>query len=94
MHHPVRCPLLVAPAILFLIQVVFIVPPVVLLAGLGFMLKKIATGGFGLDNLTFLAFLLLHLAPTLPIFSFALNGYPTSQSAKAPITTSPQRRAN
>lgn len=54
--------LLVAPAILFLVQVVFIVPPVVLLAGLVYLLKKIAAGGLGLDNLTFLAFLLIHLA--------------------------------
>lgn len=53
--------LLLAPVILFLVQVVFIVPPVVLLAGAGYLLQKIAGGGFSLDNLTFLIFLLLHL---------------------------------
>jgi len=53
--------LLVAPTLIFLVQVVFIVPPVLLLAGLVFLVKKIATSGFGNDNLVFFAFLAIHL---------------------------------
>lgn len=53
--------LLVAPAILFLVQAIFIVPPVFLLAGFVYILKKLLLSGPGLDNLTFLAFLSVHL---------------------------------
>lgn len=53
--------LLVAPALLFMVQVIFVVPPVFLLAGLAYMLKKTVFGGFGMENLAFIAFLLIHL---------------------------------
>jgi len=54
--------LLTAPALLFLVQAFFVVPPVFLLAGLLYMLKKSVVSGFGMENLTFIAFFLIHLA--------------------------------
>jgi hypothetical protein len=50
--------LLGAPAVLFLIQVVFIVPPVLLLAGAVRMVPKVVASGFGRENLFFLVMLL------------------------------------
>jgi hypothetical protein len=50
--------LLGAPAVLFLIQVVFIVPPVVLLAGAVRVVPKLVASGFGRENLFFFAALL------------------------------------
>jgi len=50
---------LAAPTILFLIQVVFIVPPVLLLAGAVRMVPKLITSGFDGENLTFLVLLLV-----------------------------------
>lgn len=52
--------LLVAPALLYLVQVVFIVPPVFLLAGLVYTLKKAVAAGFSTEQLAFLAFFLVH----------------------------------
>jgi hypothetical protein len=53
--------LLVAPALIFLVQVVFIVPPVFLLAGVTYVLKKTVVSGFHLENLAFIGFFLAHL---------------------------------
>lgn len=47
-----------APAVLFLIQVVFIVPPVLLLAGAVQMLPKLVASGFGTENSFFFVALL------------------------------------
>jgi len=53
--------LLTAPALLFLVQAFLVVPPVFLLAWLLYMLKKSVVSGFGMENLTFIAFFLIHL---------------------------------
>ena len=51
--------LLAAPSVLFLVQVVFVLPPVLLLAGAVRMVLKILGGGLGSENLTFFTLLLL-----------------------------------
>lgn len=43
--------LLTAPGVLFLVQVIFIVPPVLLLAAAGGMAVKVVTSGFGRENM-------------------------------------------
>jgi len=43
--------LLTAPAVLFLVQVIFIVPPILLLAAAGGMAVKLVTNGFGRENM-------------------------------------------
>ncbi len=53
--------LLTAPALIFLVQVIFIVPPVFLLAGITYVLKKTVVSGLRLENLTFIGFFLAHL---------------------------------
>lgn len=53
--------MLVAPALVFMVQAIFVVPPVFLIAGLVYMLKKTVISGFGMENMTFIAFLLIHL---------------------------------
>jgi len=50
--------LLGAPAVLFLIQVIFVVPTVLLLAGAVRMVPKLLASGFAWENLAFIAFLL------------------------------------
>lgn len=53
--------LLLAPALLFLVQVIFVVPPAALLAGAGYVTAKACAGAPLRQSLLFLAFLLLHL---------------------------------
>ena len=52
--------ILVAPALLFMVQVFFLVPTVFLLAGTLLMTVKSLTSGFDSENLAFLAFFAVH----------------------------------
>lgn len=54
--------LLVSPTIIFLVQVVFVVPTVFLPAGLFYMIYKLVAHGWGNDVPIFIGFFLIHLA--------------------------------
>lgn len=54
--------LLVAPTIIFLIQVVFVVPTIFVPAGLVYMLYKLVASGWDSEMPIFIGFFLVHLA--------------------------------
>ena len=62
--------LLAAPALVFLVQVVFVVTPAVVLAGTAYMMVKAVARGFRGEDMVFVAFFLGHLLVFVGLYYF------------------------